>query len=161
MKKCTLLALMIGLAVLVQQTEAQEVPYRVTGTGIGNFAELTAVGEAIGLHFGRLTYQVFDDGTDTQVASDGSKLYLLNVGIIAVVTSEPDSDGLVQTLLIDEWMITGGTKRFSEAQPVEVDGKYIISTVMSAPYNPADPTAVPFEFQKLGKIDLGRRRGKN
>ncbi len=153
----TKLSLLVAIALLTQQTDAQVVPYRVNGTGLGNLEFFTAAGEARGLHFGRLTYAVDTEGVDIQVASDGSTLELHRVGILLFQTSEPDSDGNVVTTIIDEWEIQGGTKRFRRA--AAVPNNNIISTAVTDPYDPnGDLTAIPFVFQKLGRIDLGRRR---
>jgi hypothetical protein len=150
------LSLLVALALLTRQTDAQVVPYRVTGTGIGSLLDLSATGEGVGLHLGRMTFEVNDEGTVTQFAADGSTLELQRVQVLFQEISDPDPEtGQVVLTFIEELQIMGGTKRFRNVQPAPGN---LISTVVSEPFDPVgDVTAIPFAFQVLGQIDLGRR----
>ena len=149
------LSLLVELALLTRQTDAQEVPYRVTGTGIGSLLDLSATGEGVGLHLGRMTFDA-NSMAVTQFAADGSTLELERVQILFQEISDPDPEtGQVVLTFIEELQIMGGTKRFRNVQPAPGN---LISTVVSEPFDPVgDVTAIPFAFQVLGQIDLGRR----
>jgi hypothetical protein len=149
------LSLLIALVFLTRQTDAQVVPYRTIGTGVGSLLDLSATGEGVGLHLGRYTWDSDGDVT-TDVAADGSTLELLQVQTLLLEFSDPDPEtGEVIVFLMQELEVIGGTGRFENAQAAPGN---VISTIVSEPFDPeGDLTAIPFAYRALGQFDLGRR----
>lgn len=148
--------LFMGMALAVQHADAQIVPFRVEGTGVGNLDNLSAVGEGNGLHLGRTIYNA-EPAAVTWLAADGSILELSRVRLLQFEFSEPDPEtGEVVLMLMEEQKIEGGTKRFQKAKAAQGN---LISSVITEPFDlNGDVTAIPFKFILVGEIDLGRRR---
>lgn len=158
--RSTVFAMMLGLAMTAFGTtaDAQVVPYHVSGTFTGNLVTLEAAGEGVGLHFGKMTFDVVKDVSeevfDIQEAADGSTLVLRRVDIDVEIIPLPN--GLVDIIGIDYWEVVGGTGRFAN---VTGNGGQIISEFWTPePVDLSNPTAIPAAFVKSGRLDLGRRR---
>ena len=156
-----LLSACVGLAALATSVQAQVVPFYVEGSFVGNLITLEAYGQAIGSHFGRCTFVVTNDANtglayDTYTASDGSTLTMVRVGIEVEYTHAGGNFVYIRGL--DYWQIVGGTGRFANARSA---GDPIVSTFFTPePVDlvNGDLTAIPAEYFKEGRMDLGRRR---
>ena len=91
------------MALPAQHCDAQVVPYRVEGNGLGSLLDLTSFGGAKGLPLGRCTFTGDVAGVTTLIAADGSTLRLQRQVITFLDTTDPDPiTGLVVTTLIEE-----------------------------------------------------------
>ena len=144
------------LVLLAQTSEAQVVPYRVDAVVTGNLNTGAGAGAGNGLHLGQFSFTIDESGLDVQTAADGSELWLMKVQDLAIEIT-PAGDGLVELYYVNEWEIIGGTGRFENASAV--DGN-IISTLYSEPFDPSDLTNITGYFQKVGKINLGKKGKK-
>ncbi len=150
------IALLMVTAIPVQNSDAQVVPYRVKGTGFGSLVDLSSFGEATGAHLGRVTFVGNDQGVTTLYTRDGSSVQTKRLVITYFNTTQPDSNGLVVTTLVEEVQFLGGTRRFENAGPTD---ETMMTFVESEPYDPdGNITAIPFSFETIGEFDLGKRR---
>ena len=171
MKTNQLLAIALVAAlgfVLNQSSNAQIVPYRVTGTGgvdpvTGDFG-----GTSKGLHLGKFTFSGnalvvgLDplngdfEGTwtavDTQVAANRDELHLVGNGTITLI---PLVGTMFEAVWSGEWTVTGGTGRFKNAGP---GPEPIQMVAVNDPFDIVSDPIWYFSYEKVGEFDLGRRR---
>lgn len=159
-------AVLVVLAMCFSQVGlAQVVPYRVEGTGSVDPATGAFGGPSIGLHMGQMTYSgnitsqvptgpftVAWTAVDTQVAADGSTISLSGAGTATII---PISFPTVYAVWSGQWTVTGGTGRFANVQNV---GGPIQMVALNDPFDVTDNvTPRGLSYQKVGRIDLGRR----
>jgi predicted secreted protein len=164
-KKIQSLAVAVLAFVASQASNAQVVPFHLEGSFVGNLITLEAYGHATGTQLGNCTFIVSNQPTgtfDTYTAADGSTLKMKRDHIDVTFTPAGGNfgDNFFYLSGLDYWQIVGGTGRFATAtsagdpivstfftpDPVDITGVY------------SDLTAIPANYFKDGKMNLGRRR---
>lgn len=173
-----LAASLMVLGLHADQCRGQIVPYDLVGSGVadplGGDAGLGSFyGPAIAAHMGRLTYfaeavtldLVFDDegnligfdyyAIDTQVAADGSEVYLDGAGSATLIPRDDLGPTIFEAVWDGDWNILGGSGRFENVGPGTAP---IDLFVFFFAFDITDnETLRPFVYTKMGDWDLGRR----
>lgn len=155
-------SLLLTLAFLTRQSDAQVVPYRVVGTGGINAVTGEFGGPSIGRHMGRMTYTgtsvtvpdandpflLHYTASDVQVAADGSELHLSGIGTVTLI---PLGGNLFSAEWDGDWTIVGGTKRFANASGT------VQLRAVNEPFDIVNDLVWYYSYEKTGEFDLGNR----
>lgn len=173
MRKQALLTLTVIVCTLIFATadvNAQTVPARLVGAGAFNSSDLSFSGSALGNHFGNCSFAgsaalfPLDEtglyqgyiAPDIYTAANGDTLELLGIGTLTLEPIGVTSGGeVIFTALWDgTWSVVPdgeNTGRFANAS-----GSYEL-TAENLPFTFSDPYWY-FTYEKVGELNLGRRR---